>query len=456
MAQQPIQIPVIRKVKTGNPVVDRWMDHVVGELNPQLRLGTAMLQGKPIPAPTNANDGQTLVWDKDSQAFIFANAGGSPTGPAGGDLTGTYPNPTLTLTGVSAATYGDGTHVGRFTVDATGRITAASNVLITGAAPTGAAGGDLTGTYPNPTLVSVLTAGGPTGSSTVTPIITWDAKGRLTAVSSATITGTVPNGTRFGQYLSWTGSVWTPVQFPNMIEVPPASPSSVDDEMNYTNAGSPLGTTWTAETGVAVGTANFAGSVISGVPTSTAIVDFDSEPGSMVFQSGIGTQRGVYRDVSAFYGSTASVMMMCKVTVGFSNTSYAGNDSVFEFFITDGTSKTNYTQIALQSSSGNYVAVFRNQINSNIGTLVLNPANGQVYTAGPIYLAIWRRFSGGTSSWYAFVRVGQNRWIYLGTANNNFTSTYQFFRVRNAATPNSLVGVDWVRGNQTGVLITGG
>lgn len=38
------------------------------------------------------------------------------------------------------------------------------------------------------TLASVISAGGPTGSATVAPIITYDAKGRLTAVSSATIT----------------------------------------------------------------------------------------------------------------------------------------------------------------------------------------------------------------------------------------------------------------------------
>ena len=38
------------------------------------------------------------------------------------------------------------------------------------------------------TLASVIAAGGPTGSATVAPIITYDAKGRLTAVSSATIT----------------------------------------------------------------------------------------------------------------------------------------------------------------------------------------------------------------------------------------------------------------------------
>lgn len=39
---------------------------------------------------------------------------------------------TLSTTGVSANTYGDSTHVGQFTVDAKGRLTAASNVAISG------------------------------------------------------------------------------------------------------------------------------------------------------------------------------------------------------------------------------------------------------------------------------------------------------------------------------------
>jgi hypothetical protein len=50
-----------------------------------------------------------------------------PLGGAGGDLTGTYPSPALTTTGVSALTYGGAGSVGVFAVDAKGRITGATS-----------------------------------------------------------------------------------------------------------------------------------------------------------------------------------------------------------------------------------------------------------------------------------------------------------------------------------------
>lgn len=198
------KVPVLPKQRTGIAIVDTLLGRIVDILNPVLALGTTMIQGKPIPAPVPANDGQSVQWDAKAQAFVYS-------GPF--LLDGSVPLASDTTIGI--------TKISVAPVLAADPIAVGDNDPrnANARAPTGAAGGALTGSYPNPPLAAVIAPTGPVGDSTHVATVTVNAAGQVTSLTpvliAAPATPPIISATRTQFFDDFYGAVippaWVPV-----------------------------------------------------------------------------------------------------------------------------------------------------------------------------------------------------------------------------------------------------